>query len=206
MSAHIKIKAMVLLVLLFGGPCAWARQPQIDITPFVGIRAGGTFQDEQMDETLTVDEAQSYGLTVDMDYDATGQVQLLWSRQSSEFKVPSSSAGKLHLDIDYYHFGGTYSWSQDERYKPYVAFSVGATNFIPTDPGYSNELRFSMGLGLGLKYFMTQHVGLVVEGRGYGTFLGSEGSIFCSGGNCRIRVASELFAQIEGRAGIVFRF
>ena len=206
MSARIKITLIISLILLVGSSCSWAQGPKFDITPFVGVRAGGSFEDNLSGKTLTVDASESYGLTVDMDYDATGQVHLLWSRQHSDFEAPGSTDGNLRLNIDYYHFGGTYSWGQDERYKPYVAFSVGATNFSPTDSGYSNELRFSMGLGLGLKYFLTPHIGLMVEGRGFGTLMGGVGTIFCSNDNCQIRVASELFTQIEARTGIVFRF
>jgi hypothetical protein len=204
---HIgKIATLVLSALLCWGTSVGGAERHFEIIPFTGLRAGGTFEDSGTGDALTVDEAMVYGLSLDWDYDATGQLQLLWSRQSSQFKTPSAPSERLSLNIDYYHFGGTYSWSQEENFKPYVACSVGATNFSPTDPGYSSELRFSMALGLGLKYFFTPRVGLLVEGRGYGTLMGGAGSIFCGNGACQVRVAGELFTQIEGRTGIVFRF
>lgn len=206
MLPRFKLAAFSALLLLFWCTGAWAQERNIDLTPFLGMRAGGTFADGTSKETLTVDEAVSYGLAVDWDYDATGQLQLLWSRQATQFKAPGTSIGDLHVNIDYYQFGGTYSWSDDEKYRPYVALSIGATNFQPTDSGFSNELRFSMGLGLGLKYFLTPRIGLMVEGRGFGTFMGGTGEIFCTNGNCRIQVDADLFVQIEGRTGIVFRF
>lgn len=206
MPLRFKTGAVLLLLILTWGAGARAQDRKIDIIPFVGLRAGGTFADGASNETLAVDEAMGYGLTVDWDYDATGQLQLLWSRQSSDFKAPGTTIGHLHLDIDYYHFGGAYSWSNDEKYRPYLVFSVGGTHFRPTDSGFDDELRFSMGLGLGLKYFLTPRIGLMVEGRGYGTFMGGTGEIFCGDGSCRIRIDSDLFVQIEGRTGIVFRF
>ena len=81
----------------------------------------------------------------------------------------------------------------------------GGTYFQPTDSAYYDELRFSMGIGIGMKYFFTPHIGLMAEGRGYGTFMGGSGSIFCSGG-CTIYTQQELFLQFEGRSGLVIRF
>ena len=203
---RIKFTICILLIVLSGSPGAWARDRHFDITPFIGFRAGGTFLDTVEDETLTVDESMVYGLTVDIDYDATGQLQLLWSHQTSEFKTPSAAESRFNLNIDYLHFGGTYSWATDEKFKPYVAFSVGATYFQPIDSGYNDEWRFSMGLGLGFKYFITPRIGLMLEGRGYGTFMGGSGAIFCGGGGCQVAIQQELFAQFEGRTGIIFRF
>ena len=138
--------------------------------------------------------------------DATGQVQLLWSRQASKFKTPIATVSTFDLNIDYFHFGGTYCWSKDKAFKPYVALSVGATHLQPIESGYNDEWRFSMGLGLGLKYFFTPRIGFILEGRGYGTFMGGSGSIYCGSGGCQVESHQELFGQFEGRTGIVFRF
>ena len=201
-----KIAVFALAVVLAWSSLGGSAERHFDIVPFTGLRAGGTFEDGTTDETLTIDSSAVYGLSLDWDYDDTGQLQLLWSRQASEFKTPSATGQKMYLNTDYYHFGGTYSWSQEENFKPYVAASLGVTNFEPIDSDYSNELRFSMALGLGLKYFFTPRLGLLAEGRGYGTLMGGSGSIFCSSGACQIRMQGDLFAQIELRTGIVFRF
>ena len=206
MPVRIRIGIYMLLILLLGGSSVWAQRPAIEIVPFTGLRAGGSFEDGLSGKNLSVNGAAVYGITVNVDYDASGQLQLLWSHQDSDFKLPNDPAGKLHLDIDYYHFGGTYSWAKDEKLWPYAAASVGITDFNPGNSRYDNELRFSMGLGLGLKYFVTERIGLVLEGRGYGTFMSGSASIFCDSGSCQILVDSDLFIQIEGRIGLVFRF
>lgn len=202
---QIKITMFILLLIFGWNPGAWAQDRKFEIIPFVGFRAGGTFLDAAQEETLMLDESMVYGLTIDVDYDETGQVQLLWSHQSTEFNTSHATASTFGLNIDYFHFGGTYSWAKDEKFKPYVALSVGASYLQPTDTGYNDEWRFSMGLGLGLKYFMTPQIGLMVEGRGYGTFMGGSGAIFCGGDGCQIAIHQELFTQFEGRTGIVFR-
>jgi opacity protein-like surface antigen len=203
---RIRIPIIILLLLLSWSPGAWAQDRKFEIIPFVAFIAGGSFLNAVQDETLVVDESMAYGFTIDVDYGDTGQVQLLWSHQPSEFKTSSITTSTFGLNIDYFHFGGTYSWAKDEKFKPYVVVSAGATYFRPVDSGYNDEWRFSMGLGLGLKYFITSRIGFMLEGRGYGTFMGGSGAIFCGGGGCQIAVHQELFTQFEGRTGIVFRF
>lgn len=203
---RIKFTLYILLILLSGSPGAWARDSHFEIIPTFGFRAGGIFLDPVENGTLVLDESMAYGLTIDMDYDATGQLQLLWSHQPSELNTDSTTENGFGLNIDYLHFGGTYSWARDEKFKPYVAASVGATYFQPSDSGYNDALRFSMALGLGFKYFITPRIGLMLEGRGYGTFMGGSGAIFCGGGGCQVAIYQELFVQFEGRTGIVFRF
>ena len=196
----------ILLLILSRSSGAWAQDRHFEIIPFIGFRAGGTFQDAVQEETLKVDESTAYGLTIDVDYDATGQVQLLWSHQTSEFKTLTVTDSSFDLNIDYFHFGGTYSWAKDDTFLPYVAVSLGATHLQPVDSGYNDEWRFSMGLGLGFKYFFTPRIGVLLEGRAYGTFMGGSGAIFCGSGGCQIAIHQELFGQFEGRTGIVFRF
>jgi len=207
MHRWLNVFFAVWLVVLVPGlalPCQ-AFDRKVELSPFFGGRAGGTFKDGTSDTTLSVDESLVYGLTLDVDYDPDRTLQLLWSRQHTSFKTPSTVDDELKLDIDYYHFGGTYTWGTDNTFLPYVVASIGATYFQPIDSDFSSELRFSMGIGLGLKYFLTPHIGLVIEGRGYGTFMGGSTSIFCSGG-CSIKVDQELYTQFEGRTGLVIRF
>jgi len=203
---RIKLIIIIPLFILSPGPGALAQDRHFEIIPFAGFRAGGTFTDTVEEETLVVDESAVYGFSIDVDYDATGQLHLLWSHQESEFNTPIATVSHFDLDIDYFHFGGSYSWAKDEKFKPYVAVSIGATHLQPNESGYSDAWRFSMGLGLGLKYFITPHIGLLLEGRGFGTFMGGSGAIFCGDGGCQIAIHQELFTQFEGRTGIVFRF
>lgn len=184
---------------------AWAFDRKVDVTPFIGLRGGGAFENAAKTETLRIDGSAAYGMTIDVDYEQNTQIELLWSRQQTEIGDPNTTLPFLELDIDYYHLGGTYSWSEDKRYRPYVAATAGITRFSPETSGYKDELRFSLGIGIGIKYFFTDHIGFLIEGRGIGTFMGGSGSVFCDGG-CTINIEQELLMQYEGRTGIIFRF
>lgn len=201
---HIITGFVIIVAVFIALPCS-AMERRVSINPFFGGRVGGTFKDGTTNETLSVEEATAWGLTIDVDYDPGRTLQMLFSRQRTAFDLPSDVEDELKLDIDYYHFGGTYSWGEDDTYLPYVVASVGVTYFQPIHSDFSNEMRFSMAIGLGLKYFLTPNIGIVLEGRGYGTFMGGSTAIFCSGG-CTIKIDQELYTQIEGRTGLMIRF
>lgn len=205
------VGAFALLWVVLGsvdGGMAFTRR--FEIVPMFGFRAGGTFEDSTTGDSLRIDESIAYGLALNMDYDSQSQLQLIWSRQPTEIKTPSASEPSLDLIIDYYHFSSTYSWSKEAAYRPYVLLSIGATYMQPDRSGLDDELFFSMGAALGLKYYFTDHIGLMIEGRGFGTYLGGSSSIFCSsgsdGGRCGVRVDGDALFQFNGFGGLVFRF
>jgi opacity protein-like surface antigen len=199
------IGLIVSLLLSATVPDCMAFDRKVEIIPFLGGRAGGSFKDGTTEETLRVDHSTVYGLSIDVDYDPGRQLQFFWSRQNTSFRTPSILMDELKLNIDYYHFGGTFCWDTDSDFAPYVTASIGATHFQPVDSDYDDELRFSMSIGMGVKYFFTSHIGWMLEGRGYGTFMGGSTAIFCGGG-CTILIDQELYGQFEGRTGLVIRF
>lgn len=58
----------------------------------------------------------------------------------------------------------------------------------------------------GYKFFLTENLGLRLEGRAYATALESDATIFCGNGACIARVESEGFWQYEVNAGLALRF
>jgi hypothetical protein len=75
----------------------------------------------------------------------------------------------------------------------------------PQGEGLSTETRFSLSIGGGAKFFITEHLGLRLDARGIFTALNSNATVFCSGG-CAISVQSSGFMQGELGAGLVLRF
>lgn len=197
--------AAACLVLSHNQGLAFDRH--FEVIPIFGFRAGGSFDDSVTGEAIRIDEGLCYGIALDVDYNPDSQLQLLWTRQSTDIKTPSAPAPDLEFSIDYVHFGSTYSWVQDDHFRPYVLLSVGGTYFDPKESQYEDELRFSMGLGLGFKYYFSEHVGFVMEGRGFGTFMGGSTTIFCSSGEgCNLTTDQKLLIQFEAHTGILFRF
>ncbi len=67
------------------------------------------------------------------------------------------------------------------------------------------EIRFTVGLGAGGKFFATRHLGLRVDARGYMTIIGLGGSGVCSGGCVFVFNANPVF-QADLTAGVIVAF
>ena len=198
---------MFPLILLNSPENLWAKN--LEITPFGGYRMGGDFE-LNTGESLRLDDSSSYGVIIGMDYQENTQLEFLYSHQESPLKKQNGTSPNetlFDLGVDYFQLGGTYLWDYD-RVVPFLSGGLGATYFNPDSSGYSSVTKFSMSLGGGVKLYATEHIGLRLEGRGYGTFMNSGGAIFCGGdsGGCQVFVSSDVWVQFEVLAGLIFKF
>jgi opacity protein-like surface antigen len=133
---------------------------------------------------------------------------LYLSRQQTTLKSGSGmffGSRVLDLNIEYYHIGGTYGQAEG-KVQPFVAGTFGATRMVPQQYGLDSETKFSLSLGGGVKLYLTEHVGLRLEGRWFGTMVSSNGGIFCSNGACLVTVQGDLFSQYTANAGVILAF
>lgn len=191
--------------------CAWtAATPARDgheVTVFSGYRLGGHLKDDASGETLKLGEAGSYGVIVDVPYNADGQLEVLWSHSGETLKPQALFAGapRLAVDVDYFHVGGIHTLEGD-RVKPFVVGTLGVTRMDPHRSGLDAATEFSLGLGGGAKWRLTRHLGLRFEARGYMTLLDSNGALFCGGNGCIARISGSGFGQFELSAGVFVAF
>ena len=156
---------------------------RFSVAPFAGYRFGGEMESAGGGgATLDISASPSYGVVLgwsltDPVYEHQGGVEFIWSHQSTD--VDLGAGGGLDLNIDYFHVGGVYVWEYG-AVAPFVGASAGATLIDFQDTGSGSETGFSVGVGVGAKARLTDHVGLRLEARGYGTFLESDGTIYVS--------------------------
>jgi len=202
---------LVALMLLLALP-AWANDKVLryEITPFAGYRFGGSFEDDETGQDYDLDDDKAYGFIVNMMAEANTQWEFGWSRSETAVDVPSvnGSPDKLDLDIDYFQAGGTYLWD-GKRAQPFMVATVGAAHLNPDSSGDS-ETYFAFSIGGGWRLFPSEHFGLRVEGRFYGTVLDSDSDVFCRTGpdnnQCLIQSQAEILWQWQMFAGASFRF
>jgi hypothetical protein len=184
---------------------------RFELTPFVGYGFGGDFEDLETGADLELDEAETFGLIINIAADATTQWEVLYLQQSTELDTGDLFREQPIVDVDvhYLHGGGTYLLDGD-RVQPYVAGSLGLSRLDPGSPGLDAENYFSFSLGVGLRLLPSERIGLRLEGRWFGTFVDSDSAIFCeSGGStnvCAIKVQGSLINQWHGFLGVTFRF
>ncbi len=182
-------------------------EPNVEITPLIGYRSGGSFTDTNTGDDLDLDDSGSYGLVINVDNDANTQWEFIYSHQETSMQLTQLFMGQpvFDLDIDYFSFGGSYVW-RDPRYVPFIGAGFGVTYMSPSDSQLDSETRAMLQVGGGYKIFLTKNIGLRLEGRAYMTALESDAAVFCGNGACFARVESDGFSQFELSAGLIARF
>jgi hypothetical protein len=185
--------------------------PRFEVTPFVGYRIGGTFDDSASDAQIDFDESASFGLALNMRAEPHTQYELTFSHQGTEFNLNSVNVMTTDLDvtIDYLQIGGTYMWD-DDLARPFVVATMGLAHIDPDDSAFDSGTYFAFSIGGGLKFWSRKRFGLRLEGRFYGTVIDSDTSVFCSSGpggsNCLIQTDAGIVWQFEIMAGPTWRF
>jgi len=178
------------------------------ITPFLGYRVGGDFEDGVTGAELSLSEEETYGIIIGRDTAPGQQAEFFYSFQPSRLTAGGIfTPGVLaDVDVEYFHIGGRQYWELGST-KPFVVGSVGATHFAPHSSSLGSETRFSIGFGGGLELVASERVAIRLEGRGFATFFNSDGAVLCdSSGGCIVLVASDVIWQFEVGAGVSFKF
>jgi hypothetical protein len=199
---------MLLYLFLIG---AGAPALAVDIQPVAGLRFGGSLDDtsDSADSrSLTIDSAVSYGGVVDVPLPAgygPRAVELYFSRQRATLHGGDLLTPPVaNLDVSVMHLGLVDTVSTDDPRLTWLLIgTAGATRF-ETDAG--NDTRPSIGLGGGMRWMATEHVGLRGDLRALVNFTGrGSTSLVCNGG-CKISYSGTVLVQGEASIGIVLRF
>jgi len=199
-----RIAILITLAIVTLVPTAVYAQ-QFEITPFIGYRFGDDFRDYYTGTRFDLKDSESYGFTFDYSIDFDTQFEFLWGHQETNINVTGvgTPTGRFPLDVDYFHIGGIQLFDTGDT-RPFMVGTLGATHINPEENGYSSDTRFSFGLGGGVKFFPTDHIGVRLDGRVYATYVGGSGGVFCGPYGCTYGYAGNTFWQVEFTAGIIF--
>lgn len=209
----IHITSPLCFIFLSWNSVAVAQEmpPRFEVTPFIGYRIGGTFDDDASDAQIDFDDSASFGLALNLRADSHTQYELTFSHQDTEFDIGSVNVMTADLDvtIDYLQIGGTYLWDGGLA-RPFFVATVGLAHVDPDGSAFNSETYFAFSIGSGLKFWPRKRFGLRLEGRLYGTVIDSDTSVFClsgaGGSNCLIQTDAGILWQWEILAGPIWRF
>lgn len=168
-----------LLALVFSLPLipavAAAQVPRFEVTPFVGYRLSGEVDNSadigfDFRSDVEIDEGTTFGLMFDIPLSPNWQLELLASRQNTSFIVdegllsPSENLGDV--DLGFYQAGFLLQWGEGQV-SPFAVATFGLARLEPDFPELDAENYLSGSVGGGVKVFLSENVGLRLEGRGY---------------------------------------
>jgi len=189
-----------------------AAGPRFEVTPFVGYRMGGSFEQEATETSpardADLDDGSSWGVDLGLYRDGSSFYELLYSTQSTSMDSSDPTLSRVDVQTDYYHFGGTLLFADEQWMVPYLSLTAGATRFSADD--YDSETKFSMSLGGGVRLPFNDHLAATLGLRGYLTFVDSDTNFLCvSGGEesgCLVKSSGSTYFQGEAQLGFTLRF
>jgi hypothetical protein len=183
-----------------------AAQP-VEVSPFGGYRFGWGVANVEGVPVVDDDGGPSFGVTVDIRLGPhyEGMVfEALFSRERAGVAVRSSfGTPSAIVEVDHLLMGVSQELDgSSPRARAFISGLVGLTRYAAAS---DNEVRFTIGLGAGGKFFATRHLGLRLEARGYMTLVNLSGVGVCSGG-CAVAFAYNPVLQADLTAGLIIAF
>ena len=194
-------------IILFAIPLPIkADSGNLAITPYIGYRGGGDFEDAVSDTKLDIDESDSVGLIVGWEVD-DGQLEISYSRQTSELTGSSSASpdGLVDVDVTNLLFAG--KSILDPGVGSYISVLIGVTEIDFDSDELDSDTGLALGFGGGIDRPIGDNLGFRFGLRGILTFLGDDEDEFCnSTSNCPILVDDNKLVQWEIFTGLGIRF
>ena len=191
---------------------------RFEITPTVGYRFGGTASTSYSAfiGSLKASPALSFGMTLEYALRPNATLELIWSHQDTELKVdyrqtpPAGYTDRLtHLNVDTFQIGGLWLFGRyGDSFRPYLDFLLGLSILTPA-PQFSTLTRFSGSVGGGVKYHLSDAMGLRLGLRFMPVYINSSstGYGYCDPWyGCYTYYDSNYLYQWDAHTGLTLRF
>lgn len=216
----MRFRLAVLIVGLFGltgvlHAQSYGQYYKWEIDPFIGYEAGGSYPVSNASQSavdkVRVNNSMSFGTFIDRSFTENFQFEFMWNAnrtQTAEHDTISNQyTNAYNTDIDQFHFGALYMFrSPDKKLRPYAAAGLGFTHFENSGLN-ANNTAFSYGVGGGVKYYMSNHIGFRGDARFVPTYENSAPQQFCDQfGNCYTANQRNFLNRGNFTGGLIIRF
>ena len=197
-----------LFITSFSSSFAQYRKQQFEITPFAGYIFPGNLQ--TIDGEMKIQNHLNYGLTIDIRTSEDLFIEILYDRTDTEVRFQpeyfDSTKTLFNASIEYFQ-AGAHIEVETGPFRPFAAFTLGATHTNPDKNNVNSDLKFSFTAGGGIKYYFTDNLGVRLQWRFLIPIYFSSASIFCNNGICDIYVSGGTYLlQYDLTGGLVVCF
>lgn len=162
----MKLLKIFLLVLVLSPLSVLS---QIEIAPSAGYMFGGRLN--YYEGELKIYDNANYGVSFivpDVSFDTDLEINYTRMDTRAKFRATPQSGyddANFDMSVNYIQVGALKALNaNDEKLQPFGSFSLGATIFSPK-ADVDDTWQFSITLGMGTKYWITDRVGIIVRGR-----------------------------------------
>lgn len=203
-----------LILLIFTGYfCipSYGQAEYVDISPLAGIHFGGRARFYEGD--IRIDDAFSYGITLSapVNWGVAGELSYSRSESLARF-IPFRSGyepAETKIATNYFMIGAMKELVEGSAI-PFGGLTLGVAWFDVKDPNINDVVRFAFSLNGGVKYMVSERVGLRVQGRLLFPVYFAGGGFYCGigggGSSCGVSLGSGTsFIQGDISGGIIIR-
>lgn len=219
-----KTLLVALLLTLFAVPGAFAQgfgqgfgQHEFEITPFGGYKFGGNISlppgTASPYDYLPIRSSVDYGIFASYSIWPNFQAEFQFNHQPTSIYGHEIATGtqvyQTSADLNMYQFGFAYNFKpSDSKLKPFIGAGLGFTNWKPYAQLPVSSNTFSYNIGGGVKYFLTDHIGVRVDVRWSPSRTTTSEQEFCDYyfGYCGTEPVSSHAQQGQVNVGLIFRF
>jgi opacity protein-like surface antigen len=175
------MRRLVVLVTLVLPAMAAAQEHRWELTPTVGTRWGGSIvleEEAYKPGTYEVNFSNGgeFGLRLGYNLNPSFEIEAMISHQVTELRdnqglfgeepggfYPQDVTGPLDTDVTSWQVGLLWHFMEGST-RPYLVVAAGQTR-IDSDTPLPSDTAFSYGLGAGVKFDMSERLGLLIEAR-----------------------------------------
>ncbi|QTN38055.1 outer membrane beta-barrel protein [Cryomorphaceae bacterium] len=200
----MKRTLLVLLMATFG--FATQAQNAIELQPYVGFQFGNTIH--AYDGVVKTQDGLDWGGSLSIEVRPGVYLELMYSRMETDMRIDEyygPSTPLFDIDIQYFQIGGLVEQSIGQV-APFGTFTLGAVDYDPQDSRFVNETQFAITFGGGIKYFVSDNIGIRLQARAMMPLYFGGFGFFCGTGGCggSAYTTSYTFAA-DLTGGLIFR-
>jgi len=216
MKTNLNLLLAIVLTLAVA-PAVWA-QKGIEVTPFVGGQFNsGLKLSTSLYGGIDVQNGLNYGVSASYPLSKLGKlvsIEFMWNHNQADAlgqPVAGSSDVKLfslttnqYLGDFLFHFKDS-----ESRLRPFVFGGAGVTNLAPDRSGVNSTNRFAWVFGGGVKYSLSKHLGVRLQGKWSPTYINTfTKGVWCDPywAGCWASGDSVFLQELDATAGLIFRF
>ncbi len=150
-------------------------QAEVEITPFGGWLWTGKIPvyvwdddfNRYIQRDVKVTDKASYGGRIGLRVDFSKVIEFEYNRTEAEIIIPGAetdSTGSFGFTANYYTLGGVYE-AGDGELVPFGTANMGMANFKGKEGAGQSVNMFVVGVGGGIKYFLSDAIGIRLQAR-----------------------------------------
>jgi hypothetical protein len=188
-KVNMAITAIIVLFFSIAG-ITYSQDHKVEITPFGGYMLGGSVK--FYEGKFKVEDNACYGGMLAVQVSSGDYIEFSYTGMNTvgDWKpysdyISEHPAQDVDMAVNHFQIGTVNELPLDnEQVRPYGTLTLGTTWFNLQEENSNDEWMFSVGAGLGLKYFFNDRVGIRLQARllmpivynGGGFYIGTGGS------------------------------